>query len=41
VFGAALTEGWPGYGNPSDPETLRKIEQDARAVADETVLGLR
>jgi hypothetical protein len=41
VFGAGLTEGWAGYGNPSDPETLRKIEQDARAVADETVLGLR
>lgn len=41
VFGSALQEGWNGDGNPTDADSLKSIESDARKAANETVLGLR
>lgn len=41
AFGAALAEGWNTSGNPSDADSLREIESEARKMATDTVMGLR
>jgi hypothetical protein len=41
AFGQSLSEGWDNRGGPDDAETLKKIEAEARRLANESVLGMR
>lgn len=41
AFGDALNDAWANRGMPTDAATLKKIEDEARTVANETALGLR
>lgn len=41
VFGRELRTAWADAGAPSDAETLREVEAEARQAANETILGQR